>query len=165
MEIEEDLVERSNELIESLPLEYREAKESSPQDDMVSTSASSRIHVVHGDLKRVLQEFEWRVRSDDGLEHSTPSERPYKNLPMPTVIALYLLPEGIAEIEDNLVKLLPHTRIVFCSWGLRGIRPIEEKEFHDQKTRASTRLYLYTKDCFERLKGFEYMLSVYHHGH
>ena len=161
VELEEDLVKRGNELIEALPLAYRE--DISPQ---VGVTSSKRIQIIHGDLRRLLNEFVLRVQNADCGDQSTlPMERPYQDLPMPTIITLYLLPEGIAEIEEDLIKLLPHTRIVCCSWGLKAIRPIEEKEFVDQKTLAATALYLYNKECFERLKGFEYMLKVYHHGH
>jgi hypothetical protein len=165
IEVEHDLVERSNKLIESLPLTYRELE--SPQDGIM-TPSTSRIQIVHGDLRRVLKEFVWRIeKNDDSIigGQNTSSERPYRNLPIPTVLTMSLIPEGIAEIEEDLMKLLPHIRIISCSWGLKAIRPIEEKEFYDQRTRVGTTLYLYTKECFERLKGFEYMLDVYNHGH
>lgn len=161
VELEPDLVERCQKLIEALPDTFRQ--EGPPQDGMVS---SRRIQVVPGDLRDVLKELVGRIaKADGGDQESTSTDRLYHDLPMPTVIVLYLLPEGIAEIEEDLMKLLPRARIVCCSWGLKEIRPIVEKEVYDRKTGATTTLYLYTNECFERLKGFEYMLSVYNHGH
>lgn len=167
VELEEALVARGQELIGSLPANYR--YEESPQDPMSLTS-QERIQVVHGNLRKTLKDLVGRVYPDENGKRNDDDDylsedRPYQTLPFPTVIFLHLLPEGIAETEQDLLKLLPHIRIVCLAWGLKGIRPIAEKEVYDRRTKAGTTVFLYTSECFERLKGFEYMLTVYNYGH
>jgi hypothetical protein len=156
IEIEPDLVERAQQLIDDLPAEYRD-HEALHDNDRTGTK---RVCVVQGDVRDVLHEFVTRL-GDDG-DQGSGVLRPYGRLPTPDVIATYLLPEGMAEIEEDLMKLLPTTRIVCAAWGLKAIRPIEQKVFYD-RSGSQTIMYLYTHECFERLKGFEYMLSVYNH--
>ena len=171
IEIEPDLVERAQELIHQLPANYRhveslqppqEEEEEDHHDKGGGMGGSDRIGVVHADLREVLSEFVSRL--GDAETKETGGRRPYEKLPMPDVMTIYLLPEGIAEIENDLTKLLSSTRIVCACWGLKGLRPIEQKEYYD-RTGSLTTMYLYTSECFERLKGFEYMLSVYNYGH
>ena len=158
LEIEPDLVERAQQLIRQLPAENRD------QDALEQAGGivTERVSVVHADLREVLSEFVTRLCGEK--KNETAANRPYEKLPMPDVMVIYLLPEGIAKIEDDLTKLLPTTRIVCVCWGLKGLRPIEQKDYYD-RTGALTTMYLYTNECFERLKGFEYMLSVYNYGH
>lgn len=50
------------------------------------------------------------------------------DLPLPTVVALYLLPEAVALIEPMLLKLLrlvPGSRVVCNTWGLKSIEPVK----------------------------------------
>lgn len=145
VEIEADLVERAQHLIiDRLPPDHQYGPHGEP-----------RIQVVNDDIRAILR----TLVSPDAEQES------HLLLPTPTIVTIYLLPEGIAEIEDHLMKLLPTTRILCVGWGLQGIRPIEEKEFYARKNGAQTTMFLYTNECFERLKGFEYMLSVYNHDH
>lgn len=158
VEIEENVVTRARELVGAIPESF----------------GPERVQIIHDDLRTVLSELVQRVSREEDTSNSTnvvplpevlSEKHPYQDLPMPTVVFLHLLPEGIAEIENDLVKLLPHMTIVCCSWGLKSIRPILEKDFYDRRSKTSATLFLYTKECFERIKGFEYMLSVYQYGH
>jgi hypothetical protein len=159
IEIESDLVQRAQQLIDDLPAEFRFTGAPSNND----MSSPKRIHIVEGDVQAVLRELVTRL--DGHQENRSGFMRQYEHLPTPDVMTIYLLPEGIAQIEGDLTKLLSTTRIVCASWGLKGLRPIDQKEFYDLRTGAQTTMYLYTNECFERLKGFDYMLSVYNHGH
>jgi len=153
IEIESDLVERAQQLIDGLPTKYRIQN---------TVDGPERVQVIHGDLREVLSEFVHRQNgsSSSREENEGDGTRPYEHLPMPNVITLYLLPEGIASIEEDLTKLLPKTKIVCVSWGLKRLQPIEQKVYY-ARNGAQTTMYLYTNECFERLKGFEYMLTVY----
>lgn len=157
VELEVDLVQRANQLIEALPTSINEARR-------LHNSRTPRIQVIQADLRDVLKSFVSRTTNYQAHNENTiQGQRDYSALPLPTIIVIALLPEAMNEIEEDLISLLPYTRIVCIAWGLTGIKPIDEKEIYNKRG-ASTSVFLYTKECLERLKGFEYMLSVYH-GH
>jgi SAM-dependent methyltransferase len=147
IEVEEDLVAKSHNLIANLPDSYRSTKEGAPP----------RIQVVQADLRNVLKALVERTKTDDNAK----DDGQFGDFPMPTIIILYLLPESIAELEEHLLVLLHHARIVCNTWGLSKVKPIESIDVPEIGNASSTSLFLYTPECFERLKGFDYMLSCY----
>lgn len=123
VEIEADLVARAQELIATLP------------------ESTVRPRVIQQDLRQVLDQLVARAK-DQSQEESD-------DLPLPTVIILYLLPEAIAEIESRLLELLklsPSLRILCNTWGLRSIQPTVKQQVHEASL-AITPLFLYDKTC------------------
>eukprot|EP00538_Stauroneis_constricta_P000977 CAMPEP_0119566626 /NCGR_PEP_ID=MMETSP1352-20130426/33621_1 /TAXON_ID=265584 /ORGANISM="Stauroneis constricta, Strain CCMP1120" /LENGTH=311 /DNA_ID=CAMNT_0007615769 /DNA_START=50 /DNA_END=985 /DNA_ORIENTATION=- len=186
IEIELDLIEKGNRMVSELvgvvgcgDNENNENETSNDADNNEETAiAPPRIQLVQADLRVILkvlvrkaakerkdeaklEELRGDVGGDSDDEHG---DEQYENLPLPTVIVLYLLPEAIKEIEDSLLYLLKKDcRIVCNTWGFASdciVKPIDMTEVHE-KNGASTSLFLYTPECYERLAGFEYMRSVY----
>uniref|UniRef100_A0A7R9WLQ2 DOT1 domain-containing protein n=1 Tax=Craspedostauros australis TaxID=1486917 RepID=A0A7R9WLQ2_9STRA len=164
----------------STEVEPGDADRPSPQDAAQRTAP--RIQLVQADLRTVLDALVKQaatVRNDeaklDELNAKTDEAGgkgdedkgggvECEKLPLPTVIVLYLLPDAIAEIQAELLYLMKKDcRIIFNTWGFPSsceLKPIDVTEVHERNG-ASTSLFLYTPECYERLAGFEYMLKVY----
>jgi SAM-dependent methyltransferase len=125
VEVEHDLVERANFLISKLQPE----------------TERPRPRVIEQDLREVL-------RTVVNLAKKGGNENDSQELPLPTVIFLYLLPDALKVIADDLKELLhtlpPTLRIVCNTWGLVGLDPIEKEEFQGESG-TLTSAFLYTK--------------------
>jgi SAM-dependent methyltransferase len=125
VEVEPDLVERANFLISKLPETER-----------------PRPRVIEHDLQEVL-------RTLVNLAKKAEKENDSQDLPLPTVIFLYLLPDALKVIAGDLKELLhtlpPTLRIVCNTWGLVGLDPIEKDEFEGESG-TLTAAFLYTKE-------------------
>ena len=61
-----------------------------------------------------------------------------------SVIVLYLLPAGIAGLQDKLKDCLARgSRVVCNTWGMKGYEPTDTVDCDDP---GNTRLELYTKE-------------------
>lgn len=149
VEVEADLVERANFLIDQY---WKTAKVRGDNND-VSTIAAIKERlprILHQDLRTTLHRLVERAKlqyvkgDDDDTDDS---------LPLPTIVVLYLLPEAIREIQDDLLDLLPRLpdgfRIVCNTWGLQGVQPEQKIEIQEESSAAITPIYLYTKRCLE----------------
>ena len=137
VEVEEDLVCRFQYLISKLP------------------ESRDRIMAIQADLRQILAALVKRaesVRDVSESESTKPCETmpSLRDLPMPTILVLYLLPEAIKELECNLIKLLkllPSFRIVCNTWGLQQLKAASSLQIEEEQSGASTAFYLYTKEC------------------
>ena len=138
VEVEQDLVERFQYLISKLP-----------------DSLKGRIWAVQADLRVVLDAFLTRKTTsneesaNDASQEGNDNQRPdFRYLPLPTVLVMYLLPEALSELEDdltNMLRVLPGLRLVCNTWGLPRLKAT--KSLHIEETGgASTLLHLYTKE-------------------
>lgn len=138
VEVEQDLVERFEYLIKNLP-------------DESSLSRSERIRAVHVDLREVLA-FLVSLAEGGGVptndKEGQPSEQ-FENLPAPTVLVLYLLPEAIRDLEGDLIKLLEgfdeNFRLICNTWGLKTIQSSKVLEVSEIGGVSSTTFRLYDK--------------------
>jgi SAM-dependent methyltransferase len=133
VEVEADLVERAQHLISNLPgTENEKTKRRSPR-------------VVHQDLQEMLDHLLDRLASpnDDEPQSADPE------LPLPTIIVLYLLPESLAELQDRFISLLrllpPPFRILCNTWGLPRLQADKETKISEENG-AITPLHLYTRN-------------------
>jgi len=130
VEVEPDLVERARTLISRLP---------SDKD------ASRRPRILEKDLREVVQELVDRAKA----EYANEQQQQETDLPLPTIIILYLLPEALLQLEDQLKELLrllpPSFRILCNTWGLASLNAAEETEIPEDGGAVSN-LFLYTRD-------------------
>jgi len=135
VEVEQDLCERFQYLIDSLN----------------DTTKRDRIHVIHTDLRDVLSALLSRAKQQSAQEcNITTSANPhFQELPMPTVLAMYLLPEAMQELESDLMELLrriPELRIVCNTWGLKSVKALKTLQVEEPDGCGSTVLYLYNNE-------------------
>jgi hypothetical protein len=137
VEVEDDLVQRFQQLID---------------DNIVNMTEKNRPRVVQQDLRVVLQHLVDQVQqepSQKGPQHASSSSVALGNsldLPLPSVIVLYLLPEAIAAIQDSLIILLsalPNLRVLCNTWGMPHLDAADSRQIRE-KSGAITPLYLYT---------------------
>ena len=87
----------------------------------------------------------WHHRRHHQQEHKQ-QHRP-QQLPTPTVIVFYLLPEAILQVQDTLIQLLQHLpnslRLVCNTWGIPKLQPIRSCEITESGGLSSTTLFLY----------------------
>jgi hypothetical protein len=127
IEIEEDLVQKAQMMISNLRKTFQEKQEGTP-----------RIQVLQADLRECIQALVARGNNERA------GKGPFQDLPMPTIIIIYLLPEAIAELEENFIALLRYARIVCNTWGLPSLKESSTIEIREEGG-ASTRLFLYEK--------------------
>jgi SAM-dependent methyltransferase len=135
VEVEVDLVERAQHLISSLPRTENEL-------------TNERLpRVVLQDLQELLDDLLDRLASPNNNDEPQSAEHP--ELPLPTIIVLYLLPESLAELQDRFISLLrllpPPFRILCNTWGLPRLQA-EKKTKISEENGAITPLHLYTKN-------------------
>lgn len=143
VEIETDLVDRFNHLIDSLPTDVKEHE------------GKLRIRAIRKDLRQVARDLVDRAKRENNNKiansHATVNEDDDDNvLPLPSLVVLYLLPEAIAEIEEDLVemlKVIDPMRILCNTWGLKSIKPTSTLEIEETPGGASTVVSLYTKEA------------------
>ncbi len=134
VEVEEDLMERFQHLIGDL-------SEFLTKDH----NGASKIRAVHADLRDVLNHLVARAESNDGADVV---DRRFLNLPMPTVLVLYLLPESVRDLEPDLLKLinfLDDFRIICNTWGLQTVDPIKVLEVKEPDSVATTVFRMYSR--------------------
>mmetsp|Transcript_36060 Transcript_36060/g.55379 ORF Transcript_36060/g.55379 Transcript_36060/m.55379 type:complete len:241 (-) Transcript_36060:793-1515(-) len=145
VDIEVDLIERFNTLRLQLP---------NPEN----------IFAVHDDLRNVLSKLLAKAteihgtkvgKEEENLVSSGTSKE--SNLPLPTIIILYLLPEAISEIEDDLIALLrmiPAMRILCNTWGLSKAKPTSfaEAEIENEDGLSNISMRLYTEESLLRVE-------------
>lgn len=134
VEIEQDLIERFQQLIGDLPESYSK--------DHIG---AWRINAVHADLRDMLNHIVAQAESKDD---PPVSDERFLNLPAPTVLVLYLLPESIRELEPYLLTLinrLDNFRIVCNTWGLESVDPNKVLEVTEPDSVASTVFRLYNR--------------------
>ena len=154
VEIECDLVERAHQLIEHLAmrLPLRNGDDDEPTKDRLP-------RVVAHDLRQVLQALVTKARrvyrSDQASEDSATQQEEEKDdlpdiladLPLPTVIVMYLLPDAIDLIKPDLIQLLEllpdNFRILCNTWGIKGLTKTQFTEVKEESL-ALTPLLLYT---------------------
>jgi hypothetical protein len=136
VEVEEDLVCRFQYLISKLP------------------DSRDRIMAIQADLHQILDALLKRAQSAKDVSESGSTEPcetipSFRDLPTPTILVLYLLPEAIKELECNLIellKLLPRFRIVCNTWGLQQLIATRSLQIEEGHSGASTAFHLYTKE-------------------
>jgi hypothetical protein len=136
VEVEEDLVLRFQYLISKL------------------FDSRDRIMAIHADLRQVLTALLKRAEcgqnvSEHGSTEPCATSPTLSDLPMPTILVLYLLPEAIKEMECDLIqllRLLPMFRIVCNTWGLPRLKASKTVQIEETIGGASTVFYLYTKE-------------------
>ena len=147
VEVEDDLVDRANVLILNL------AKKLS------SDEPHERLpRVVQYDLRQVLKALVAKAKRVYKSEHA--GDEPVEDdisssladLPIPTVIVMYLLPEAIEMIKTDLIQLLEilpdKFRILCNTWGIKGLTKASTMEVKEESL-ALTPLLLYTKASLE----------------
>ena len=131
IEVEQVLVERFQYLISRIKDESKRRK----------------IQIVHADLRGVLKVLLTRAK---GLSTEDDCEKDrFQDLPKPTVLVVYLLPEAIQEIESDVIELLrliPGLRIVCNTWGLQQVEAAKSLRVEEAEACASTTLHLYTNE-------------------
>jgi hypothetical protein len=135
VEVEQDLVERFEVLIGNL------------------TESKERIHAVHVDLRQVLDFLVLLTARSGADKPNQPTNKQFENLPTPTVLVLYLLPESVRELEVDLLKLISgfgeNFRLICNTWGLETIKPSKLLEVSEIGGMSSTIFRLYDKDSLE----------------
>lgn len=138
IEVEQDLVDRARLLI-----------------SRISNSTSSRKNlprVYQMDLRQALdclvkQAKDGRAAQGDAITTSDGDTN--LDLPLPTVIILYLLPEALSEIEpqlSDLLRSLPNCRIACNSWGLPSWNPVKAGEVKEESAAGvSNSVFVYTQ--------------------
>jgi hypothetical protein len=133
VEVEDDLVAKGNELISKLPNNYK----------LTTSDGKPRIQLVQADLRQVIQGLLLVAQNSKAeLSNETGS---FRDLPIPTIIVLYLLPEAIAELEKDFIDLLRYSRIVCNTWGLPSVKH-SKKIVVPEEGGASTTLFLYPQE-------------------
>lgn len=132
VEVEADLVERAELLISNLPGTENE------------TTRRGLPCVIHQDLREMLDQLLAQLAQNIDKPQEEDSE-----LPVPTIIVLYLLPESLAELQDRFISLLrllpPSFRILCNTWGLPRLQADKETKISEENG-AITPLHLYTRN-------------------
>lgn len=131
VEVEDDLVAKGNELIYKLPNNYKLTSDGKP-----------RVQLVQADLREVIRGL---LVAQNSKAKSTDKTASFRDLPMPTIIVLYLLPEAIAELEKDFIALLQYSRIVCNTWGLTSVKH-SKKIVVPAEGGGSTTLFLYSQE-------------------
>jgi SAM-dependent methyltransferase len=133
VEVEADLVERAQQLISSLPGADNE------------TTKGRLPRVVLQDLQEMLDDLLDRLASPNNNDEPQSGD---PELPLPTIIVLYLLPESLAELQDRFISLLqllpPPFRILCNTWGLPRLQAVKKTKISEESG-AITELHLYTR--------------------
>jgi SAM-dependent methyltransferase len=134
VEVEGDLVERAQQLISSFPgTENEMTKKRLPR-------------IVLQDLQEMLDDLLDRLASPKNNDEPQSAVDP--ELPLPTIIVLYLLPESLAELQDRFISLLrllpPPFRILCNTWGLPRLQAEKETKISEENG-AITTLHLYSR--------------------
>jgi SAM-dependent methyltransferase len=136
VEVEVDLVERAQYLISSLP----------GAEDELTKRRLPRI--VLQDLQEMLDDLLDRLAISPN-ENNDESQSADPELPLPTIIVLYLLPESLAELQDRFISLLrllpPPFRILCNTWGLPRLQAEKETKISEENG-AITPLHIYTRN-------------------
>ena len=136
IEIEADLVERGNHLVSTT----------------LTNSQQERIQIMQKDLREIVSTLVNKIGETEKEKdaHDTADNH---NLPPPTVIILYLLPDAIKDLENDFLEMLRRLprgfRIVCNTWGLPHVRAVKTTEYREENRAATTSVYLYTKDSLE----------------
>jgi hypothetical protein len=115
--------------------------------------SADRIIAIQADLRQVLTALLKRAEcgqdvSEDGSIEQCETSPALSDLPMPTILVMYLLPEAIKQLECDLIqllRLLPRFRIVCNTWGLSQLKAIKIVQIDDRNGGSST-VFLYTKE-------------------
>jgi SAM-dependent methyltransferase len=133
VEVEADLVERAQHLISSLPGADNE------------TTKRRLPRIILRDLQEMLDDLLDRLASPNNDDESQSAD---PELPLPTIIVLYLLPESLAELQDRFISLLqllpPPFRILCNTWGLPRLQAVKKTKISEESG-AITELHLYTR--------------------
>jgi hypothetical protein len=131
VEVEDDLVTKGNALISELPKDFKLTSDGKP-----------RVQLVQADLREVIQGL---LAAQKSMAESSDETGYFGDLPMPTIIVLYLLPEATAELEKDLIALLQYSRIVCNTWGLPSVKHSQKIDVPEEGG-ASTTLFLYSQE-------------------
>jgi SAM-dependent methyltransferase len=133
VEVEADLVERAHHLISSLPGTENE------------TTCKRLPRIVLKDLQEMLDDLLDRLARPNNNDETQSAD---SELPLPTIIVLYLLPESLAKLQDRFISLLlllpPPFRILCNTWGLPRLEAVKETKISEESG-AITALHLYTR--------------------
>jgi len=143
VEIEQDLVLRFQSLIQKSFLYEHQRK--------IPNIKSRSIQAKQKDLCTILNKLVQLYAQPNSTNNQQDTDST-ENLPRPTVITLYLLPESIALIQPQLIALMQHNkdlRIVCNTWGLKGLLPTKSTEYMEQNESAT--ISLYTHDSIRDL--------------
>ncbi|GKY96931.1 hypothetical protein MPSEU_000652000 [Mayamaea pseudoterrestris] len=150
VEIEDDLVQRANTLIGNLASQVNEdQRQGIPR-------------VLKCDLRDVLHALVTKAKDVFGCPTDMPNDEPLSNeadvltelteLRLPTLLVMYLLPDAIDLIRDDLIlllKLLPSTFRILCNtWGIKSLQKTNSIEIQEVSS-ALTSLMLYTRQSLE----------------
>lgn len=158
IEIESDLVDRARFLVNQLDLQQQ-------QQNMINNAGQKPSRrclpqIVQMDLREALdclinnslmnpvQECSHESAGAHHINEKLQSSSIHENLPLPTIIILYLLPESLALIECQLIhllELLPKLRIICSTWKLPNLSPSYEKEIITEENNISIPIYIYEK--------------------
>jgi SAM-dependent methyltransferase len=134
VEVEADLVERAQHLISSLPGTDNE------------TTERRLPRIILQDLQEMLDHLLDRLASPNSNDEPQSAD---PELPLPTIIVLYLLPESLAELQDRFISLLqllpPPFRILCNTWGLPRLQAVNKTKISEESG-AITELHLYTRE-------------------
>jgi hypothetical protein len=134
IDIESDLIERFQFLIDEMPESYTRC----------TITKRKRISAIHADLRGVLNHLV--ARFDKTFQCNPEIDDVMKELPNPTVLVLYLLPESIRELEPALLKLLSHVenlKIICNTWGLNFPKPANVFHVSEPNSGATSKFLLY----------------------
>jgi hypothetical protein len=137
VEVEEDLVLRFQYLISKLP------------------DSTNRIMAIQADLRQVLAALLKRAECGQDVSEDCSTEEcetsPLSDLPLPTILVLYLLPEAVKQLECDLIellRLLPRFRIVCNTWGLPQLKASNTVQIEETNGGTST-VFLYTVESLQ----------------
>lgn len=150
IEVEADLVERAQTLI----------SRQLSNTDTPETNLRTLPRVYQMDLRQALDLLLKRAMNDVGQQQAAPHSHTdwsggdeVLDLPLPTVLVLYLLPEALAEIEPQLSKLLhytPNCRIVCNTWGFKTWKAVKETVVQEETAAGvSTAVFVYTQKSLQ----------------
>ena len=123
VEVEADLIQRFRQWIAALP-------------------ADRSVQAVHADLRHVLSSLVKRAKGEVDVSE-------FRELPLPTIIVMYLLPEAIQELEGDLLLLLAMLeplKIICNTWGLTSVQPANVLEVEEGSGGGTTTLFLYNRE-------------------
>jgi hypothetical protein len=158
IEVEADLVQRAHILIDRCS----NRSDARMKDKISSSCPLPQVYSM--DLRTVLDRL---VRQASCNKHSNESSDPCPfqlggdeqtriiDLPLPTVIILYLLPESLKEIQPQLSILLhclpDNFRIVCNTWGIPDWKTAQETLVEEDTSPHGVRtsIYIYNRKCMQ----------------
>lgn len=167
VELETDLVERAQYLVSKLPRKpINDTMKNGTEPGQVLQQVPK---IVQMDLRDTLDQLVTIAEKSNknaktslsnnlssqtsfGLGRSSSVETQY-DLPLPTIIILYLLPEALAEIEPRMIRLLeliPNLKIICNTWGFPNLHPLVENEIYEENSSIVTSLFVYTTKSLMR---------------